>query len=145
MLECQCTLPDGMKNCDNLPAEMKIDYIRLYQDPNDSTHHVQCSPESHPTKRFIIDHADRYADWKPVGPLDDVSTLHMILFAVVVLILVIAIMWLFSVLRARCNRIDGNVSHDVEDPRSPKVMRTPKIRLDKLPSGSTEKTPLMRK
>jgi hypothetical protein len=29
--ECQCTLPDGMKNCKNLPAEMQIDYIRVYQ------------------------------------------------------------------------------------------------------------------
>jgi hypothetical protein len=31
--DCQCTLPEGMKNCKNLPAEMKIDYIRLYQVP----------------------------------------------------------------------------------------------------------------
>ena len=29
--ECQCALPDGMKNCKMFPAEMKIDYIRLYQ------------------------------------------------------------------------------------------------------------------
>ena len=29
--ECQCTLPDGMKNCKNLPAKMEIDFIRLYQ------------------------------------------------------------------------------------------------------------------
>lgn len=38
--ECQCTLPDGMKNCKNLPAEMKIDYIRVYQDEDDPTHTV---------------------------------------------------------------------------------------------------------
>jgi len=29
--DCQCALPDGMKECKNFPASMKIDYIRLYQ------------------------------------------------------------------------------------------------------------------
>ena len=52
--ECQCTLPDGMKNCKNLPAEMSIDYIRLYQDTSKgSKHSVGCSPESHPTAGYI--------------------------------------------------------------------------------------------
>ena len=30
-LDCQCTLPDGMKMCKNLPAQMELDFIRLYQ------------------------------------------------------------------------------------------------------------------
>lgn len=52
--ECQCTLPDGMKDCKNLPAEMSIDYIRLYQDVSKgSKHSIGCSPESHPTKEYI--------------------------------------------------------------------------------------------
>lgn len=29
--DCQCSLPRGMQQCRNLPAEMRIDYIRLYQ------------------------------------------------------------------------------------------------------------------
>jgi hypothetical protein len=62
-----------MKFCKNLPAEMRIDYIRLYQDPSDPTHTVSCSPPSHPTAEFIEGHPERYADWKdydglfPVG------------------------------------------------------------------------------
>ena len=31
VLDCQCTLPDGMKQCKNLPAELEIGFIRLYQ------------------------------------------------------------------------------------------------------------------
>ncbi len=76
--ECQCTLPDGMKNCKNLPAEMKIDYVRLYQDKSDPTHSIDCSPPHYPTKDFIIAFSERYEDWKPYtgaftpyfGPID---------------------------------------------------------------------------
>lgn len=75
-LECQCALPDGMKGCKNLPAEMKIDYIRLYQvlfsaprkriiiylccfdkDREDPLHTIGCSPPGFPTKEFIEAHA----------------------------------------------------------------------------------------
>lgn len=45
-----------MKGCKNLPAEMRVDYIRLYQDPADPTHTVGCSPASHPTAQFIAEH-----------------------------------------------------------------------------------------
>ena len=51
--ECQCTLPEGMKNCKNLPAKMAIDYIRLYQDPHDVSHTIGCSPPDFPTAGFI--------------------------------------------------------------------------------------------
>ena len=62
--DCQCTLPLGMRNCKNLPAEMEVDFIRLYQDATDETHSVGCSPERYPTKTFIEEHAWRYEDWR---------------------------------------------------------------------------------
>jgi hypothetical protein len=54
-----------MKGCRNLPAEMRVDYVRLYQDPDDPTHTLGCSPPSHPTAGFIATHAERYQDWIP--------------------------------------------------------------------------------
>lgn len=48
-----------MKGCKNLPAVMRVDYIRLYQDPHDPLHTLGCSPESHPTAEFIAAHAGR--------------------------------------------------------------------------------------
>ena len=45
-----------MKGCKNLPAAMKIDFIRLYQDPHDTSHTVDCSPAGHPTWEFIQAH-----------------------------------------------------------------------------------------
>jgi hypothetical protein len=44
-----------MKNCKNLPTEMKIDFIRLYQDKEDPRHTLCCSPEGFPTQKFIED------------------------------------------------------------------------------------------
>lgn len=65
--ECQCTLPDGMKNCKNLPAEMKIDYVRLYQDIANPSHTLGCSPPGFPTAEYIAGHAADYADWRPAN------------------------------------------------------------------------------
>jgi hypothetical protein len=58
--ECQCALPNGMKNCRNLPAHMRVDYIRLYQDTQDPLHTLSCSPPSHPTADFIAAHEGRH-------------------------------------------------------------------------------------
>ena len=144
--DCQCTLPDGMKECANLPAEMQIDFIRLYQDTDDDTHHTQCSPASHPTSKFIADHADRYADWKPIGPFDTISSMHIIVFAVLVLLLLAIIVWVFAYVQSRCGQVNESREDDVFDPRSPQFMRTPTPRLDKtLSHNSTETSPLMRK
>jgi len=63
--DCQCTLPEGMKNCKNLPAEMSIDYIRLYQDKSDPSHTIGCSPEGFPTADYITANADKFANWQP--------------------------------------------------------------------------------
>mmetsp|Transcript_16193 Transcript_16193/g.27134 ORF Transcript_16193/g.27134 Transcript_16193/m.27134 type:complete len:165 (+) Transcript_16193:785-1279(+) len=51
-----------------MPAEMKIDYIRLYQDPNDSSHTTSCSPPEFPTEQFIRDHKERFEIWSPKTP-----------------------------------------------------------------------------
>ncbi|KAJ1426235.1 beta-glucan synthesis-associated protein-domain-containing protein [Ochromonadaceae sp. CCMP2298] len=64
---CQCSLPQGLQNCSNLPATMRVDYIRLYQDPHDPQHSVGCSPLNFPTQDFIAAHRDRYADWQPMS------------------------------------------------------------------------------
>jgi len=61
--DCQCTLPDGMKGCKNLPAEMRIDYIRLYQDADNQKHTVGCSPPGYPTSEYIAAHQEDYAPW----------------------------------------------------------------------------------
>jgi hypothetical protein len=52
-----------MGNCANLPAEMKIDYMRLYQDPQAEEHTLSCSPPRFPTSDFIADFPDRYQKW----------------------------------------------------------------------------------
>lgn len=44
---------------------MKIDYIRLFQDPDDSTHTTSCNPEAYPTQQFIADHPERFREWAP--------------------------------------------------------------------------------
>ena len=68
--ECQCSLPNGMKNCKNLPAKIEIDYIRLYQDKEDPSHTLGCSPERFPTAEFIEAHSERYKNWEPyTGPI----------------------------------------------------------------------------
>jgi beta-glucanase (GH16 family) len=66
--ECQCSLPEGMRNCANLPTAMKIDYVRLYQDSSDNLHSLGCSPPSHPTRAYIAAHPERYADWTAEVP-----------------------------------------------------------------------------
>merc|ERR1712178_568104 len=46
-----------------------FDCIRLYQDENDESHTLGCSPPAYPTAEFIAAHPERYAPWKPyTGP-----------------------------------------------------------------------------
>lgn len=65
--ECDCNIPEGMKNCHMFPTEMKIDFIRLYQDPHDSLHTLGCSPEGFPTKEFISINNASYSAWSPIS------------------------------------------------------------------------------
>ena len=60
-----CTLPDGMKQCKNLPANMLVDYVRLYQDPDDASHTLHCSPGAFPTADYITAHPNLYRNWAP--------------------------------------------------------------------------------
>eukprot|EP00598_Pedospumella_elongata_P002282 CAMPEP_0184971486 /NCGR_PEP_ID=MMETSP1098-20130426/3712_1 /TAXON_ID=89044 /ORGANISM="Spumella elongata, Strain CCAP 955/1" /LENGTH=503 /DNA_ID=CAMNT_0027493617 /DNA_START=31 /DNA_END=1542 /DNA_ORIENTATION=- len=78
--ECQCALPEGMKGCRNLPAAMRVDYIRLYQDAADPAHSLSCSPASHPTKQFIEGHIDRYRDWTGKEPFQDTEAFFALKF-----------------------------------------------------------------
>ena len=48
------------------PTEMKIDYVRVYQNPKDELHSVGCSPEAYPTAKWINEHTEWYADWEPI-------------------------------------------------------------------------------
>ena len=62
----QCALPKGLwNNCQNLPTQMKFDFVRLYQDSDDASHTLGCSPKSYPTDAFIRAHSERYANWAP--------------------------------------------------------------------------------
>ena len=64
--ECQCALTDGMKDCKMFPTEMKIDYVRLYQDTSlESVHTIGCDPPDFPTAVYIASHMDSYRDWAP--------------------------------------------------------------------------------
>ncbi|KAL5387720.1 hypothetical protein DPSP01_003512 [Paraphaeosphaeria sporulosa] len=52
-----------------LPATMRIDYIRIYQDPDDDTQALTCDPKDYPTTEYIRKHPEPYAnpnltDWK---------------------------------------------------------------------------------
>lgn len=56
--QCQCAVPRGM--CDNIPAHFLIDYVRVYQAVHDGSQTVGCSTRTHPTKKYIQAHADKY-------------------------------------------------------------------------------------
>jgi len=42
------------------PIEYKVNWVRVYQDPNDEKQKVGCSTPERPTKRYIEAHADKY-------------------------------------------------------------------------------------
>lgn len=55
---CDCGLPIGF--CENIPASLEIDYVRVYQAEGESNHELGCSTERRPTKLFIEGHKERY-------------------------------------------------------------------------------------
>ena len=57
---CSCGMPEGL--CAMLPAFYEIDYVRVYQNPDDDTHKVGCSTDTKPTAKFIAGHKERYFD-----------------------------------------------------------------------------------
>ena len=79
--DCQCAIPDGMKSCSIFPAEMHIDYIRVYQDVNDSSHTIGCSPEGFPTAEYILLNNASYLPWTPsLPPPYSTYIIHIIVY-----------------------------------------------------------------
>lgn len=68
---CQCALPVGY--CDNFPASFEIDYVRVYQAVNESSHILGCSPEHRPTALFIEGHRKRYTTEGQSRPLEPIK------------------------------------------------------------------------
>mmetsp|Transcript_9882 Transcript_9882/g.16405 ORF Transcript_9882/g.16405 Transcript_9882/m.16405 type:complete len:414 (+) Transcript_9882:553-1794(+) len=90
---CQCALPEGMQNCNNLPAELKVDFIRLYQDRGNAGHTLSCSPPRFPTSGFIRDFSERYAVWDSAQKIREhyhqeqpVSNTYFIAFGILVVL-----------------------------------------------------------
>uniref|UniRef100_A0A7S4JAL0 GH16 domain-containing protein n=1 Tax=Odontella aurita TaxID=265563 RepID=A0A7S4JAL0_9STRA len=57
----KCGFPEGF--CDMLKNESskyRVNYVRVYQDPNDPKQKVGCSTPERPTRRYIEAHEDRY-------------------------------------------------------------------------------------
>ncbi|RLN67013.1 hypothetical protein BBJ28_00006795 [Nothophytophthora sp. Chile5] len=76
--ECRGDGTDEVANaiCNDFPMFMKVDYIRLYQDPKgnraaDDYMQLGCDPASHPTKEWINGHLDEYEDAD--NPLTEVT------------------------------------------------------------------------
>lgn len=69
--DCACGMPTGY--CDNFPANMEVDYIRVYQAVNESKHILGCSPKARPTKNFIDGHQKRYTTEGQKKPLQPIS------------------------------------------------------------------------
>lgn len=69
--DCACGIPPGY--CDNFPAYMEVDYVRVYQAVNESKHIQGCSPKARPTKQFIDGHKKRYMSEGQNIPLQPIS------------------------------------------------------------------------
>eukprot|EP00612_Vaucheria_litorea_P002088 CAMPEP_0171456454 /NCGR_PEP_ID=MMETSP0945-20130129/2930_1 /TAXON_ID=109269 /ORGANISM="Vaucheria litorea, Strain CCMP2940" /LENGTH=523 /DNA_ID=CAMNT_0011981873 /DNA_START=134 /DNA_END=1702 /DNA_ORIENTATION=+ len=69
--KCACSFYDGF--CDSLPAHFVVDYVRVYQNPDDGNHTQSCNPESHPTSRFIEGMKYRYLGYTGTKPLKSVK------------------------------------------------------------------------
>jgi len=54
------------------PIEYKVNWVRVYQDPNDEKQKVGCSTPERPTKRYIEAHADKYKRKEDKAPLKKV-------------------------------------------------------------------------
>lgn len=45
-----------------LPATMRFDYVRIYQDPNADSSSMSCDPDDHPTLGYIKAHENAYTN-----------------------------------------------------------------------------------
>jgi hypothetical protein len=69
--ECACSFFSGF--CESLPAYFMVDYVRVYQNKNDTAHTQTCDPISHPTKRFIDANEFRYLGYEGTHPLKELN------------------------------------------------------------------------
>lgn len=63
-----CGFSEGF--CDMMKKDspkMKVNWVRVYQDPRDPTQKVGCSTPERPTRRYIEAHADLYKQAKDVS------------------------------------------------------------------------------
>lgn len=58
--------------CSSLPAQFKIDHVRVYQNKADPNMSVGCNPQSHPTSRYIAAHPEKYIKIDQIQPLLEV-------------------------------------------------------------------------
>jgi len=65
--DCECAIPEGY--CNNFPADMEVEYVRVYQAVNESKHILGCSPTVRPTESFIKGHRKRYMEEGQKVPL----------------------------------------------------------------------------
>lgn len=56
--EGQCGFNDGF--CESLPAEFQIEYVRVYQNKNNSRHTLGCNPQKFPTAKYIKANTFKY-------------------------------------------------------------------------------------
>lgn len=118
--ECQCSLPEAMRRCKILPAVMKVDYIRLYQDLDDPLHSLGCSPLSHPTAQYISSFSERYADWAPATTAGWRSYTVLVILVHFLVIIILILSLIFSCLYL-CNptyRTIGDVKSSLSAPTS---------------------------
>lgn len=59
--------------CSSLPAQFKIDHVRVYQNKADPSMSVGCNPQSYPTSRYIAAHPEKYIMGDQAQPLQDVE------------------------------------------------------------------------
>ena len=58
---------------DGMDVEYKINYVRVYQDPNDPKQKVGCSTPERPTRKFIEAHVKKYKQAGDLQPLKSIQ------------------------------------------------------------------------
>ena len=70
--KCSCGFADGF--CASLPGHFLVEYVRVYQNPNDGLQKIGCSTPERPSSRWIEGHASNYKDELDEVPLRPVSS-----------------------------------------------------------------------
>mmetsp|Transcript_41752 Transcript_41752/g.77239 ORF Transcript_41752/g.77239 Transcript_41752/m.77239 type:complete len:657 (-) Transcript_41752:751-2721(-) len=70
----KCGLPTGFCDMMNETALYKVNYVRVYQDPNDPKQKVGCSTPERPTRKWIEGHEADYKQEGDAVPLKSIKT-----------------------------------------------------------------------